>query len=173
MPEKTIRPEQFAKSGLSMAGELPLSAFELDNGLEFDERSSVHYELEGGVAPRTHILYIKGNLATKLQGVCQRCMEKCEINVQAEFLLGIVKSEKAAEALSSEYEPLIIEDKDVKLTSILEEELILCMPIVVMHQLDECSIKQTDWHYGDKLTKTAETKSENPFAKLASLKSKK
>ena len=171
MPSHAINPEQLAQAGLEIQGDLPLSAFTFDHA--FESGAIIHYTLKGGFDEHQNVLFLCGTIRANLQGPCQRCMKSCDVKVDNTFLLGIVHDEVSMKQLPSEYEPLLIKNKEVELASIIGEELILCTPIVMTHALNECSVQQEAWQYGDTSTKGALADREHPFAKLAGLKQKK
>jgi len=101
---------------------------------------------------------------------CQRCLEPVEITVEANFNLAIAPTEEHAKTLPKYYDPLIVEGEELQLLSMVEEELILSLPIVPYH--DDCSVQMS---YGDEAAADAVTDSDktNPFSVLASLKADK
>jgi len=105
---------------------------------------------------------------------CQRCLEPVEVEVTATFNLAIAPSEEKAKLLPRHYDPLIVEDEEIELFPVIEEELILSLPMVPYHQ--DCSI-QTSFGDGDKAVDAGETESTpdkpNPFSVLAQLKANK
>ncbi|MBY4677173.1 YceD family protein [Marinobacterium arenosum] len=114
---------------------------------------------------------IVGSARGDLHMACQRCLEPVEVEVAATFNLAIAASEEAAKQLPRYYDPLIVEDEEIELLPVLEEELILSLPMVPYHQ--DCSIQTS---FGDDAGAVdadgAESASEkpNPFSVLAKLK---
>lgn len=95
---------------------------------------------------------------------CQRCLEPLAVPVDSYFQLGLVGSEAEAEQLPEDLDPLLVSDQPVRLPDLLEDELLLCLPLVPMHREGECggaSLSAED---------EPETKKDNPFAVLAALK---
>ncbi len=72
---------------------------------------------------------------------CQRCMEPFTYGIMSDFLHGMVSSEREAEALATHYEPVIVQDGMLIVQDMIEDELILKMPIVPMHPDLECKVK--------------------------------
>ena len=52
--------------------------------------------------------------------------------------LGIVVSETQAKMLPPDYEPLLAVDKPQQLTAMVEDELIVRLPIAAMHDINKC-----------------------------------
>ncbi|MEE8380184.1 MAG: YceD family protein, partial [Gammaproteobacteria bacterium] len=88
--------------------------------------------------------------------------------------LGIVPSREAAKSLPDSYDPLVVSGDEISIASILEDELILALPIVAMHEIENCS--QGKASGSENLEQEAgqenmpSSKRENPFAVLAQLK---
>ena len=140
-----------------------------------DKKGSVEFTLcfdidEGG-APR-----IGGNVSTTLRLQCQRCMEDMDYPVTLNVRLGIVPSREAAVNLPDNYDPLVVSGEEITITSILEDELILALPLVAMHEIESCSQgeafnkKSEGFEKEAEQEKLAPSKRENPFAVLAQLK---
>ncbi len=72
---------------------------------------------------------------------CQRCMEPFTYGIMSDFLHGIVSSEREAETLAEQYEPVVVQDGLLMVQNMVEDELILKMPIVPMHPDVECKVK--------------------------------
>jgi uncharacterized protein len=114
---------------------------------------------------------IRGTVDAGLTVICQRCMGPMNWPVHAEFQLGVVTSEAEAEQLPADYDVLLLDDETIQLVSLIEDELLLAVPVAALHPVEECSADPADWSP----TETAPepetvTKRENPFAVLAGLK---
>ncbi len=58
MPSHAINPEQLAKAGLEIQGDLPLSAFTFDHA--FESGAIIHYTLQGGFDDYQDVLFLRG-----------------------------------------------------------------------------------------------------------------
>jgi len=110
---------------------------------------------------------VVGQLKTDLALICQRCLERYDIPVEVELKLNWVKSEQDAKKLPLRYEPLLVESIPLKLNDVIEDELLLALPIIAMHELDECNAAK--FVTNDKAAEIEKEKP-NPFAVLAELK---
>lgn len=70
---------------------------------------------------------------------CQRCGQIMELPVDTATDLCVVASGKLAKKLPAQYEPLVTENAPVALLDIIEEELLLAIPMVPRHVDDSCS----------------------------------
>lgn len=85
--------------------------------------------------------YLKGHTHTKLKLHCQRCMEPVVYEIMSDFVLGIVSTLEEADALPDHYEPALTREGSLALRELIEDELILNLPIIPKHELDECKVK--------------------------------
>jgi uncharacterized protein len=109
---------------------------------------------------------ITGSAKVTVKVQCQRCLEPVDVKLNAELNLAISYNEEKAQTLPKYYEPLIVEGDDLELLPLIEQELILELPIVSYHS--NCSI-QTSFGDGNAVA-DLETEKPNPFSVLASLK---
>ena len=94
--------------------------------------------------------------------------------VDTTFRLAMIESEAEIERLGEEYEPLLLDDSLVSVAELVEDELLLCLPIVPKHDTEECNANS---HVEDNIEQSSDIESEskpkkNPFAALADLKRK-
>lgn len=85
------------------------------------------------------IKYISGTAEAVLSVECQRCMQPVDVAVNCEFLFGLVTDETLAQNLPDEYEPLVISEELISLVELIEDEIILALPVVSMHEDTKCS----------------------------------
>jgi len=68
--------------------------------------------------------------AARLMLMCQRTLEPFEHAVDREVRLGLVRSEDEVAGLPGDYEPCLVGDEPVHLMDLVEDELILAVPLV-------------------------------------------
>ena len=110
---------------------------------------------------------ITGSLQAQVNVFCQRCLKPLAIALADDIKLALVRDEEAAQRLDAEMDPWICEDHKLDLAELIEEQLILCTPIVSYHESGEC-MTQKDYVAGNDVI--GSVASENPFAVLRSLK---
>ncbi|MFT7471958.1 MAG: hypothetical protein ACI8XU_001854 [Kiritimatiellia bacterium] len=110
---------------------------------------------------------IAGSLQAQVNVFCQRCLKPLAIALADDIKLALVRDEEAALRLDAKLDPWICEDHKLDLAELIEEQLILCTPIVSYHESGEC-MTQKDYVAGEDATESVA--SENPFAVLRSLK---
>ncbi|MDA0279933.1 MAG: hypothetical protein ACI80L_002261 [Pseudohongiellaceae bacterium] len=110
---------------------------------------------------------ITGSLQAQVNVFCQRCLKPLAIALADDIKLALVRDEEAALRLDAKLDPWICEDHKLDLAELIEEQLILCTPIVSYHESGEC-MTQKDYVAGEDATESVA--SESPFAVLRSLK---
>lgn len=111
---------------------------------------------------------LQGQLRAALRVRCERCLEPMTRQVDQAFCLAAVWSEDDASHLPEAYDPWVVGEEPVSLLEMIEEELLLSLPLVNYH--DEPCMQ--GW------VKTADEvagptgKRENPFEVLESLRRK-
>lgn len=101
---------------------------------------------------------------------CQRCNQTFPHSVHVSYCFSPVSTDEQAEALPEAYEPIDVDDfGEVDLLAVIEDEIILALPVVPVHDSEHCEVSEADMVFG-KLP--AEAEKPNPFAVLASLKRK-
>ncbi len=172
---KNFDPRKFARQGRQFEGSLALNQFgQLVNSL-VDDKGEVQVALNFSLSESNRVV-LEGRIDAKLSMICQRCLDVASIPVRAEFSLMGVLTDEQAKALPEEYEPLMYGDEPVELVPLLEEELILAVPLVAYHSLEECSAQQFYSTETEKEARAAaveaeeEREEESPFSVLAKLK---
>jgi len=109
--------------------------------------------------------YLRLQLQAEVVLVCQRCLSKMKQSIVADRLLGLVCSEEQAERLPESYEPLLITNEPLFLRDVIEDELILSLPIIARHADGECELAVKKIVADTQASATQI----NPFAALAEL----
>lgn len=111
-----------------------------------------------------HKPFLELNIETTVILECQRCLENFEYPLAIQVLLSPVFDPEAAKALQS-YEPLLITKGElVNLQDMVEDEIMLNLPLVPKHPKKICPV----------VLSTPETNPvKSPFAVLSKLKIKK
>jgi uncharacterized protein len=169
---KRLDPKRFASKEQQVAGEVELSGMtRLAEACGLKSLSGqVKVALQGSVDDQG-IALLSGQCQTTLPLICQRCMQPFDYKLETAFNLAPIQSEKQRQQLPSDYEALLLNEDELTVAELVEDELLLKAPLVCMHPLEDCSVKQSSWQSGE-IKQTSEEKP-NPFAKLSALKAKK
>ena len=184
---KTIDPIRLAAKNKQLAGQITLgrlgrikSMLVEANAGASDEKSVddnsdviVKFQLDFGV-DRLGIRNIRGRITAQLNLVCQRCLTRMPFELEARVMLGSVLNQAQSDQLPAKYDPLLLETEEVSLLDIIEDEMILAIPVTPMHDAASCESDVAYKQYVVEATveQSSEVKRENPFAVLATLKSK-
>ena len=116
------------------------------------------------------LVVITGHASVEVTLACQRCNKNFKHIINAQFCFSPVKNSEPAEDLPEGYEPVEVDNYgEIDFLSLIEDELILSLPIVPLHEFEHCEVSEADRVFGQ-LPEEAEKP--NPFAILASLKQK-
>lgn len=119
----------------------------------------IHRDVQG-------LIVLEGKLATSIALTCQRCLEAVATDIDIGVKLWLLRDESKAELLPDDADFLVLDEEgQIALGEALEDELILALPLVPLH--DECEAHPV----ADVESDVVETpRRENPFQVLASLK---
>lgn len=153
---------QLAEKGATVTGTWPIAKMPRLLGMLGSESGEATVELNFAKTGRTR--YVKGTVSTEVEIQCQRCMGLMNYPINAEFSLGIIESEAQIDKLPEEFEPLITEGRHF-LPDIIEDEIILAIPIVPTHDSD-CSEFLKEQKIELEANPQVEDEKPNPFAVL-------
>lgn len=164
LPE-LIYPLQLARSGRSLQGQIPVARmWRLAETLcSTAGEIVIDLRLRRGDYGR---IYLEGVIHGELQLVCQRCLEPFPWAAYCEVRLGLVPTLMSEAQLEPGYEPLVAEeDSPLSLVTVVEDELILGLPIVPMHAESQCPRAVLS----EAAAELDSDKKESPFAVLNNL----
>lgn len=161
----TIDPFRSAGRELSYGGLLPIRAMERLVSSLVSHDGDVKVQLQLAIDAQG-IPYLKGNLETSVSLQCQRCLESYGHEINNDFLLGIVRSSEESERLPKHYDPLVVEGETLIISDMIEEELLISLPVVPMHLPENCSVK-LEAYSSESLENE---KRENPFQLIETLR---
>ena len=108
---------------------------------------------------------LKGRVSVQLLVECQRCLKPMETEATGSFKFALVNSEDEFELLPEEFEPYLLEGDEQSIIELIEDELLLCLPMVTAHE-NACS----DYMNKQNRTIKADKEASHPFAALKALK---
>lgn len=86
-------------------------------------------------------IFVRGGVRATLSVECQRCCQPMKLLLEAKTRLVVVDEDEADE-LEGDDEPLILTGEPIKLGQMIEEEILLQMPLIPRHAADAC-----EWVY--------------------------
>ena len=164
---RTLEPRKHAHfgsiyQGVLLAEDLPRVADSVHSIDEISVRLAFHIEEQGERAVNVDI---NGTVSV----ICQRCLKPVEYKVAIESLLAIVRDEEEAKQLPGRFDPWLVEEVEADTYELVEEELLLNIPVVAYHDYD--CIDASLYKAGE-IEQEQEEPRENPFQVLAGLKEK-
>ncbi|MGB6976162.1 MAG: YceD family protein [Gammaproteobacteria bacterium] len=93
---------------------------------------------------------ICGKIQTTLALTCQRCLQPVAYPVDVAVRVWPVASESEIAEMPENYDPLLVTAEPMRLTEIIEEEILLSLPIVAKHATGKCPVK-LEWNYPSRL----------------------
>lgn len=160
-----FNPIRYAEQRRLITGEMPLRGMSRLAELLLDSSESVRVTLQCDIDSDGYRI-VSGELATTLQLSCQRCLEPVRLPLQLTIALAAVMDERAAEQLPSHYEPLLLSaDGSCFLRDLIEDELLLALPVITRHPEGACPVKVVPPVVASEAVSAA-----HPFAALAALK---
>ncbi|MBE9515457.1 MAG: DUF177 domain-containing protein [Proteobacteria bacterium] len=167
-----IDPLRLAESATQLKGELPLKGMDrLLAGLEADGLVSINLVFEPEGRSRVDM---QGWIEADVPVICQRCMGPMQLKVRTEVATHFAGPDAV---LSEEQRPdTTIVEKPLQLRHLVEDELLLGLPMVPIHEPEACSASQFIGQQPQAVEQeeadgNAGEEKENPFAVLAGLKS--
>ena len=97
-------------------------------------KASIQFELDESRAKIAH-----GNADVTVNTVCQRCLDPVQVDLHAEFAVQVIWSEDHEDRVAKNYEPWLVVDKMANLNELLEDEILLALPLVNYHAMGECT----------------------------------
>lgn len=157
---------QKAKFGCEIHGNWPINRLQRLPDLLLNDQGNIEAKVKFGQIDK--LRFVTGDVSAQLEVTCQRCMQAMSLNLSTSFKLGLVADEDKTDHLPEGYEPYLVDDEKMSLPELLEDELLLAMPIVTMHEHD-CS----DYLQAQEKRKQQEadqqSEKENPFSVLKDL----
>lgn len=157
-----IRPLKLARQQGRLKGYMLLKQLPVLVADCVDDGGNVEADLRLDMQGRWPVM--EGTVRADVRLVCQRCLEPVDVSLQAGIALGFSQSEEALEDLPDNLEPWLLDEEEIPLADVLEQELILTLPIVAYHA--EC--EQVEYQKGPAVV--SEPEKPNPFKVLEHLK---
>ena len=167
LPEQPqlINPLRLAKNKEQIKGSLSLKTLTRLEGILLDNRGQVQYSLSFSF-DESGICLITSNIGTELLLSCQRCLEPVNIVIRKLSTLGLYKNLEEFSKLENNYEPLQLNEELISLELLVEDEILLAVPLAPRHSNRDCiKVRIAE--------KISVKNRENPFSVLKKLKNDK
>ncbi len=163
-----LDPWRYADLGKAVKGVLRLDDMPRLRACLKDTQGEVQFDLrfERDAERRARL---SGHISAELSLECQRCLEVVRLPLEVEVALAFVEVIEQAGLLPEALDPCLVEEGSVLFRDLIEDELLLMLPQVPMHEPGACSTDTAD-SLDEPPVESDTSPAENPFAVLAGLK---
>jgi uncharacterized protein len=156
-----IEPAKLADEAEAITGKLDIDGMQRLQAIVSEPRAEVEFRLIFARDERGFII-ISGEYATVLTLRCQRCLEPLRVSLEKTIRIGWVTGVDDIKLLPADLEPVLAQGPRVALKDLLEEEILLGLPMAPLHAEQECPATN--------LMQALKERKESPFAALKDLK---
>lgn len=114
-----------------------------------------------------HAVILRTELDAEVRMVCQRCLELVALPIHSECSYAVVREGANTQSVPKGYDVLEVGEAPLELLELVEEELLLALPIVPAHDPKDC---QQPAGLDEPDSSEDEVTRSNPFSVLAQLK---
>lgn len=132
----SIDPWRLAQDGSQLTGRVPLAGMTRLRGLVHELSGEAEAALCFGRDEQSRFR-VTGRVAARVVLLCQRCLQPYTCELQAQPLLALLADESQVETLPQHYDPLIV-GSVLSPATLVEDELILALPLVARHPPGVC-----------------------------------
>ena len=166
---RSVDPAKAAQKRLDYSGVIQVSLLkrlaESVAGVKRDAEVTLSFGLD-----EQRLVVISGKANVEVDLECQRCNEVFAHECEVQFTYTPYYSEKSEEDAPEEYDLVDLNEYgEVDLIQLVEDEFILGLPQVAMHDQADCSVDSSNLVFGE-LPDEVEEEKPNPFDVLKNLK---
>jgi uncharacterized protein len=133
----TIDPIQLAERGAHLAGSLPLHGMARLLPALLDDAGDVSVEISFQRGDNADLVVLHGSIRARVRVRCQRCLAPMDLDLVCEprlvFMRGMTGDRDTGDA-----DDVLDADRPVLVKELIEDELLLALPMIPMHELDAC-----------------------------------
>jgi uncharacterized protein len=159
----------FARNCREISGEVPVAELERLLDVLENPQGILSYTVRGGVDNQgSHFLDI--SVTGRCRLLCQRCLEGLDYPVQLDTRL-LLRDQASLDTMDDEDEELdsILADAHLDVLNLLEEEILLSLPIAPRHEAGACQAAGSE-NRPLRQAQDRHQEEQHPFADLAKLK---
>lgn len=162
---KPLDVDRLSRGGAEIDFEVPLAELRRLNARMAGISGSVRGRARFGRESNTAVAELSLAGAATLQ--CQRCMQPMRLAIESTTHVALIATETDEVSAPEEFEPVLAPDGRISPGELVEEELLLALPIVPLHRLpDECTVSREAPLVGEG---QPEQVTQRPFERLAEL----
>lgn len=143
-----IDPVRYAREARILEGQVPQSILLRLKDVLYATDHAIDTVMSFKIDGQGYVV-VEGKLNTLVTLQCQRTLEPFEYPIFSEFKLVVVADDRMADSLSAEYEPYLLDENGlVSPLEMIEEEILLCLPLVAKKELKDCDLSGNKAYYG-------------------------
>jgi uncharacterized protein len=163
----TIDPVALAEKGARLSGKLSLKGLPRLAAACRSAAGHAEVDLEFTRGEGGDVRLMIGTIRARVSLTCQRCLEEMDYELRSEPRLVLLRPGESEEELPPEVDALTV-DKPIVLSTLIEDELLLVMPMIPLHDLEHCPARA--FVVAGERSESATGSKPNPFAALQRLK---
>jgi len=170
----SIDPIQLAERGARLTGTLPLKGMARLAQTALEGSGDVFVDLAFERDEGENVLLMHGRLQVRLRVTCQRCLDVMDLELEAAPWLILLRPDARRVPREEDEPDTLVVDKPLSLSALVEDELLLALPMVPMHEPNRCAARAhvtKDGRAGE--LKPDEKGRPSPFSMLRKLKTTK
>jgi uncharacterized protein len=161
-----VDPRKLADRGTALEGAVPLAGLSRLCDPLADNQGMVSAKFIFERDERNAVV-IRSELEVEVKMVCQRCLELVALPIQSACDYAVVKEGANTQSVPKGYDVLEMGEEPLDLLALVEDELLLALPIVPAHDPEDC---QQPAGLEEPEPSEDEVTRSNPFSVLAQLK---
>jgi len=166
IPE-SVDPWRLALSGKEIKGELAVKSLQRLCDLIADDGGAVYVNFHA-VKDEQNRVFVKGQIRVELMLNCQLCLQPMTYLLSSEIDWLIVRSEEQQLQELEHYDPVILDEDRFNIKNLIEDELILNLPIAPTHSI-ELGCQEHDSFAGEEQVEESVIETTQPFKNLKNL----
>ena len=173
-PVRLFNPERSARERHEYIGEVPIA--DLPRVMEVAASDKGHVNAQMNFSfEKGKVVIISLKINAEIELICQRTLNPFMHTIDSQIELAVVETERQMEYLSDHYEPVIVQDGLLDPKEIIEEEILLAIPVIPKSGLNDCDLSDNSAYCSASKMQEDEKicQKPNPFAILSTLKHKK
>lgn len=158
----TVNSIALAREHREVSGKLAIADLQRLHYVLFEPSGEVDYKLDGSV-DKDGVAWLELHLDAKLSLLCQRCLGPMAFREQATRRFKLVPKGQPLGDPAEEPDDIeeIHAEEDLDVAALVEDEIILTLPMVAVHEDGKCAAPQSAQDDGEK---------KSPFSLLSALK---
>jgi uncharacterized protein len=156
----TVDPILLADTGARLSGRVSLRNMARLKAQLLDDKGEAQVDLVFERSEGANLRRMHGRVSADVNVTCQRCLESMTIAISAKPDTILLRVGEPDPGLPEDADVLTVATAPTPVTELIEEELLLALPMVPMHELNECPARRY-------VVSPSESEKRQPFAGLA------